>query len=460
MESSANRGKTEGETVNLWTELLSKTIKGEDKDANVLVVGNFDCGKKTLVTAIQKAMGFKVLIESRNENSVIYTMKDKKNVGAFDFSYISIKNPADDSVELGKINFWVANEKIPEEILQQILTAKRLSRFAILLVLDFERLRELEEDLDKWLTFINQKIPPLFNKLFDLKSMDAFRNRLTDLVMNYMDPTTTPEGKIINRKVELNPDLADKLYVPEGVLQPNYGFPIIVALNKSDHILEVRKERSPDEIFDMVECTLRKRACPYAASVMYTSTKMEKNIKLLADYLNFLFFNVPFEHPNNLAKDNLFIPIGFDNADVIKTAYGAVMDKTFASVIPKKKEASKLVEREFFVKPNQKFLEELRELAAPLQSTRTIDNVSMIGGVSNAGTQQGGINEGPRPSVRFSKEYRERIMNVLNRNPNGAPGNGPANPPVNTPVEAQANTPANGAQNGSGSNGLPPAPIA
>ena len=121
MESSANRGKTEVEAVNLWTELLSKTIKGEDRDANVLVIGNFDCGKKTLVTAIQKVMGFKVQIESRNENSVIYTMKDKKNVGAFDFSYISIKNPADDSVELGKINFWVANEKIPEEILQQIL---------------------------------------------------------------------------------------------------------------------------------------------------------------------------------------------------------------------------------------------------------------------------------------------------------------------------------------------------
>ena len=69
MESSANRGKTEGETVNLWTELLSKTIKGEDKDANVLVIGNFGCGKKTLVAALQKVMGFKVLIESRKKTT-------------------------------------------------------------------------------------------------------------------------------------------------------------------------------------------------------------------------------------------------------------------------------------------------------------------------------------------------------------------------------------------------------
>ena len=426
MESLSNRGKKEGETVNLWTELLSQTIKNEEKDSNVLVIGNYDSGKKTLVSSLQKVLGFKVVIEPRNESSVIYSMKDKKNVGAFDFSYISIKNPADESIELGKINFWSVDEQIADEIINQILTAKRLSSFAVLVCLDFEQVSQVDESLDRWLTFVNQKVAPIFFKLFDLKSMDGFKAKMTDLVMNYTEPITTQEGKVINRKVEADPELADKLYVPEGVLQPNYGFPIFICLNKSDHILELRRERNPDEILDMIECTLRKRAFPYAAAVFYTSTKMDTNMRVLADYLKFVFFKIPFEHAFNPAKDSLFIPIGYDNADIVRTAYGEVMDKIFGAVVPRKEEQTKQTDREFVIKTNQKFLEELKELTANSipQSSRNLETSSISGSTlgqssMNVAGSQAGAQDGGR-GVRFSREYRERIMNVLNKNPSNA----------------------------------------
>ena len=418
MESS----KKEGEAVNLWNQLLEETIKMEDKDSHVLVLGNYDSAKKSLIAATQKLIGDRVVIESRNENSVVFSMKDKKNPGSFDYTYVSVRNPADDSIELAKINFWILNEKVSDSILQQILTERRLKRLIVMLVLDFEKLGSLPDDIAKWFTYINQKIVPAF-RVFDLKDMDSFRARLTDLVTNYIEPVKTEEGKIINKKTDINPENADKLFVPEGVLNPNYGFPIIMCMNKSDHILELRNERHPDEILEMIEYTLRRNAYPYAASVLYTSPKQGTNIGVLADYLKYLFFQMPFPHPYSPSKDSLFIPIGFDNAEIVSTAYPGPSQKIFGEVIPRKEEQKKSTEIDFRVKSNQKFLEELKSMQPQsLSISSNTTNASTLS-IANSGIQQQPqLVEAGGAKQRFTREHRDRILNVLNRNNPGGPG--------------------------------------
>ena len=405
--------KKDAESVNLWNQLLAETINMEDKDSHILVLGNYDSAKKSLVSAAEKLMGDKVVIESRNENSVIFSMKDKKNPGAFEYSYVSIRNPADETIELAKINFWIMNERVSDDVLAQVLTERRLRRFMVMVVLDFEKLDTLQEDLAKWFTYINQKVAPAF-KTFDLKDMDSFRGKLQDLVTNYTEPVKTEEGKILNKKTDLDPEAADKLFVPSGVLNPNYGFPILLCMNKSDHILELRNERNPDDILEMVEYTLRRNAYPYAASVLYTSPKQGTNINVLADYLKFLFFQLPFPHAHSPAKDTLFIPIGFDNSEIVSSAYPGPSQKMYAEVIPKKEEQKGHSEIEFRVKGNQKFLEELKVMQ-PQQVKGSAD-------LGASGLKNSSLSNSTAPAdnsrQRFSREHRDRILGVLNRNTN------------------------------------------
>lgn len=416
--------KKDGESENLWNKLLGETRKMEDKDSHVIVLGNYDSAKKSLVAATERLMGERVVIESRNESSVIFSMKDKKNSGSFDYSYVSIRNPADESIELAKVNFWILNEKVSDAVLKQLLTQRRLKRLVVMIVLDFEKLGTLPDDLPKWFTYINQKILPYF-KDFDLKEMDNLKARVADLVVNYIEPVRTDEGKIINKKTDLNPEAADKLFLPDGVLTANYGFPILLCMNKSDHILELRNERHPDEILETVEYTLRKNAYPYGASVLYTSPKQGTNIGVLGDYLKFLFFQMPFPHPYSPSKDSLFIPIGFDNAEIVATAYSGPSQKLYSEVIPKKEEQKGQTDIDFRVKSNQKFLEELKAMQPHSlnvsQSTRQSSTINAPG----VAQQQPPPADNQGARQRFSREHRDRILNVLNRNNAGNQGGQP-----------------------------------
>jgi hypothetical protein len=394
---------------NLWNELLANTVKMEDKDANILVLGNFDSAKRSLIQAIEKQLGERVVMEYRNEQSVLWSMKDKKNICAFDYSYVSIKNPKDENSELAKVNFWVLNEKMDEKILKQILHEKRLKKFMVLIVLDFEKMSNLEADLLKWFDFINKTIAPVF-RVLDLKDMDNLKNKMHDLVVNYTEPVKSEEGKILNKKTDINPDLVGKLDLPEGALKFNLGFPIMVAVNKSDYIIEIRKEKHPDEIFEMIEYTMRYNSVAYSAGVVYTSPKMGTNIAILADYLKYLLFGLPNEHRSNTAKECLFLPVGMDNITVVQEAYANISTRRFNDVIPKKEEQSKHIGNEFKATSNRIFLHELKE---KLNSTKP-----ETGAVDRG--QPGAPQQGPR----FGRDQREKILNLLNRN---APQN-PAQP--------------------------------
>jgi len=67
---------------NLWTKMLSGFTKSQKiKDANILVFGDYNSGKRSLVSQLENLSGDKNVIESRSDASVMSFMRDKKVAG-------------------------------------------------------------------------------------------------------------------------------------------------------------------------------------------------------------------------------------------------------------------------------------------------------------------------------------------------------------------------------------------
>lgn len=363
------QGEEPKEQENLWNKILGEAVnKRESKDANILILGDKGTGKRALITFMEKYTKDKLNLESRNDNSIVNIMKDKKIASFIDYRYLSIKNPDDENMELAKINLWFVDEHSDKALTEMLLSKDKLSNFMVMVVLNMKEYWNTEDSSSKWIQFINERVAPSFTNL-DLEVTDKLREKMKDLVMNFHEPHENDSGKILNRKVDINPESADSLFIPKGSLNPNYGFPILFVMNNAEHILEIRNEPNAGEILDAIEYNLRKFSVSYASPIIYTSTKRETNTELLMDYIKFLFFAIPFRHPSNLSKDSLFIPMGYDNLDIIEENYTNVKDKPFDILVKKPEEAKAEKEVEISVKEHQKFLTELQDKGFKASST-------------------------------------------------------------------------------------------
>lgn len=100
----------------LWYELLTQTkSRQKQKIANVLVLGDPGCGKKSLINAMLKRMGQENQLNSLVENSILKDFSGKfEEVYVVDYKYMGVNKFHEDDEgyeELGKINFYIFNQK-------------------------------------------------------------------------------------------------------------------------------------------------------------------------------------------------------------------------------------------------------------------------------------------------------------------------------------------------------------
>jgi len=110
------------------------------------------------------------------------------------------------------------------------------------------------------------------------------------------------------------PDLDDL-----NTLTKNLGIPIVVACCKTDIVSTlVRNFHYRDDEFEFIQQHLRKICLQYGASLIYTSTRENYNCDVLFEYLEHLLFDFDFVYQTQvLAKEGLFIPIGWDSTEKI-----------------------------------------------------------------------------------------------------------------------------------------------
>lgn len=97
---------------------------------------------------------------------------------------------------------------------------------------------------------------------------------------------------------------------------------MIICAHKSDTLEALKDEK----LIDHIQYNLRSLALKYGSSLVYTSVNPHSNILRLADYLSFITLEKENTNLDVRLDDLLFIPAGYDQADILKERFKDSMD--------------------------------------------------------------------------------------------------------------------------------------
>ncbi|XP_026817674.1 cytoplasmic dynein 1 light intermediate chain 2-like [Rhopalosiphum maidis] len=298
------------EEENLWNSMLiSLKEKGGTRlptDKSMIIIGDNQCGKTTLVAKLQ---GIDDLT---------------KGIG-LEYAYIDIRD--DYKEDHTKLNVWVqdGNPKY-SFLLKFALSEKNFKNTLIMFVVSMKTPWNIMDQLESWATLLQDYID---NLPIPSEELREYRHNCIKKWNEYI------EENVGDKNGYWEPSLGD------GVLTRNLGLNIIVVVTMTDYISFLEKENDyKDEHFDFIQQAVRKFCLQYGASLFYTSAKEDKNCDLLYKFLTHKIYNFPFKTPALIVeKDAVFIPAGWDSMKKISILYDNMQtikpDEFYNSVITK-----------------------------------------------------------------------------------------------------------------------------
>ncbi|XP_029634296.1 cytoplasmic dynein 1 light intermediate chain 2 isoform X1 [Octopus sinensis] len=304
-ETDPLAGLEAGESQNLWATILSEVQSSSaSKLSNiksVLVIGDTESGKTTLIAKLQG-----------NE--------DPKKGAGLEYYHIDVKDEyRDDQTRLGA---WILDGDTQHiNLLKYALTEENFAHTLVLLVVSMAQPWNIMDSLQKWITILRQHIEKL---KIPKDTRHKYEQSLVRFFQEYSEPeeggetiSQPPSRRDIN---PLHPPPAGPseenvlLPLPESTLNCNLGIPIVVLVTKTDTISVLEKEHDyKEEHFDFIQQHLRKFCLNYGAALIYTSVKEEKNCDLLFKYLVHRIYGFSFSMPAYVVeKDSVFVPAGWD----------------------------------------------------------------------------------------------------------------------------------------------------
>ena len=192
------------------------------------------------------------------------------------------------------------------------------------------------EQLKSWMAALSKCLFNIFPQM-EPGVFDKMKQKIITHVKTYEEPQIDEHGKLIRkgRKVEKKNDKEEddgsedseiedvrvEMPLPPGVLKVNLGIPVIVVCNKID-LLQASGEKSKflEEHLDFIQKHVREYSLQYGATVLFTSAKsnQDRNLDTLYQYMLSRLYDFDFYgKPQQLEKDQLFIPSGFDSLNLI-----------------------------------------------------------------------------------------------------------------------------------------------
>lgn len=289
---------------NLWTSILSEVqTQGSTKlpsCKNVLVLGNNETGKTTLVAKLQG-------------------VEDPKKGSGLEYAYIDVRDEYRD--DHTRLSVWVLDgDSGHTNLLKFALSEETFEHTLVILTVSMTAPWGWKEQLEHWTSILISHI----NKMdLSKEQKDIAHSQLIHCWQSYCEPgdeldpgspvKRLPKRDMSRSSISDLDDADDTL--TEGALLTNLGLEIVVVVTKTDYMVTLEKEVDyRDEHWDFMQQWIRRFCLEHGAALFYTSAKEDKNCDLLYKYLTHRIYGFPFRTPALVVeKDAVLIPAGWDN---------------------------------------------------------------------------------------------------------------------------------------------------
>ncbi|CAD8111576.1 unnamed protein product [Paramecium primaurelia] len=327
---------------NVWNQLLfEKSRQGGFINKNLLILGRKCSGKRSLLDSLAE-------ITKTLKNAI----RQKGITPIVDYAYLNLIDLRDPDYNTNaRLNVYILEEEGQKYLLPQILNHKNIKNTFVVIALDMQEPWTFMEDLDRWISVLQDMMADLRLSLNELEEMKSN-------VMQYMSQM-------------------DGGQVHEGLLKTNLGIPLMVMVNKSDILERDDKGKDWDQKAEIIQFCLRQFCVNYGATLLFTSVKQKINIKVMYEYVLHRLYNMPFEtsqHKNLSDFESLFIPLGQDDINIIKSTFTKLANSVikYEESVPVVQLKKNLVKEELTVEDDQEFFTKLKEKSSQAPATRPI----------------------------------------------------------------------------------------
>ncbi|KAH9592285.1 Cytoplasmic dynein 1 light intermediate chain 2, variant 3 [Schistosoma haematobium] len=396
---------TEKKHLCLLEEVTHKAAVTLSPSKTLVVLGDDECGKTTLMARLQG------------------TEDPKKGFG-LEYTLLDIKD--EDRDDQTKLNVWILDgNTIHSHLLKFAINEESFGDCFIMICVSMMEPWNIISSLNKWVGILREHIGNL--KVSNEKLQEYKKNILRQFC-SYLEPDVLsntahvapmcispsgnhqPNGLVSPKKLSgIHPATAALLSstlnslsetasqpppvinveqanismetnTDENALINNLGIPIVVVMTKADSMGALEKENQfTEEHFDFIQMHVRRFCLSYGAALFYVSVKEDKNCDLLNRYLQSRIYGFPFSQTAYVVeRDCIFVPAGWDNLKkigILEENLTQVQPHSLYSDVvpppPSKKAAVR--EPELFTQDDQSFL---TRLSVSMQRDNTQANIS------------------------------------------------------------------------------------
>ncbi|KAJ2830306.1 hypothetical protein FBU31_002514 [Coemansia sp. 'formosensis'] len=342
-------GQIAEDKANLWETALKEA--GQSKTVatkNVLVLGDSNSGKTGVVSQLFNASfrpqvgnglnatpqqststglnggGLTVEPSTAEVDSVVTLSKHDL---ALSYSYMDVRDEDNEETVARLGIYQLASDRVSDrELLKFVLDARTFSNSAAIIVLDWSKPWRFVKTLLRWVNVLSGAVDMVCNDTggrevkgsggwtLGKAAVDESRERLERFLQEYSEATDASSAAdasaIVASAATSKAHGGAGLLLPlgQGVLETNFGIPLIVVCTKSDTMELMERERGfKEEDFDYIQQVLRAVCLQFGAALIYTSTHNPDTFSTLYHYLVHRLLTAPATLPG-LAADSGEVP--------------------------------------------------------------------------------------------------------------------------------------------------------
>nr|WAW84855.1 cytoplasmic dynein 1 light intermediate chain [Halisarca dujardinii] len=285
----------------LWSTILNEVSESSARcrmpsSKTLIVLGEVNSGKSVLVDK---------LCESSHTQNVV--AGQHLSGCCLEYRYFDVRDEETDDW-LSRMGVWILDGVVNHSsLLEFALKKDSLRNTLALVVVDLSKPWDVIESLKRWTRVLSEHVDSL---QLPPKDMAEMEKALVDQFRNYVDPDVAMDTTSVGGDKE---DMG--LPLDASVLTNNLGIPIIVVGTKSDQLPQVEKERGfKDEHHDFIQQHIRRFCLRHGASLVYTSSKEDRNCEILQKYIVHRAYGLSFKTSATVVeRDAIFIPSGWDS---------------------------------------------------------------------------------------------------------------------------------------------------